>query len=166
MKEARTYYTGKVKQKGIFDFKKYYKFAYDWLRYDGYTIHEKKYLEEIEKQGKKIIIEWVATKKISDYFKNIIEVSWHILGMEDAEVMRNGKKDKANKGEVKITITGILERDYEDNWGKTAFNKFIRGVYDKYIIRSTMDQYEDKVIDESDEFTEQLKAFLNLEGRK
>ncbi len=166
MAEKSEQYKEAVKHVGFFHYKDVYAFCYNWLKDHNYGTSEDEYTEKLSSRGKEIIIRWKAEKKISDYFKNIIEVSWHILGMEDAEVMRNGKKDKANKGEVKITITGILERDYEDNWGKTAFNKFIRGVYDKYIIRSTMDQYEDKVIDESDEFTEQLKAFLNLEGRK
>ena len=47
MAEKDIQFSGKIKQKGIFDFKKFYNFAYDWLRDEGYKVIEKNYTEEI-----------------------------------------------------------------------------------------------------------------------
>ena len=67
-----------------------------------------------------------STKKdysffLSDYYKNTIVVKWHILQMSDVEVEENGKKIKTNKGDLKMTFEGVLEKDYEENWEKTPF---------------------------------------------
>jgi len=166
MAEKKQQFKEAVKHIGFFHYRDVYAFCYGWLKDNNYDVSEDEYTERLTSRGKEIIIKWVAKKKVSDYFRNIMEVRWHILYMEEAEVMREGKKFKTNKGEVKITVTGILERDYEENWSKSPLYKWMRGIYDKYIIRSTMDQYEDKVIEESDEFVEQVKAFLTLEGKK
>ena len=166
MAEKEEQFKEAVKHKGFFNYAEVYNFCYGWMGDNGYLVSEDVYTEKLSSFGKEVIIEWTAKKKVSDYFRNIIKVKWHILGMNDAEVEIEGKKHKSNNGEVKITVTGILERDYEDNWEKTPIYKWMRGVYDKYIIRSTMEGYEDKVHDEAEEFTEQLKAFLTLEGRK
>ena len=115
---------------------------------------------------KPIEIEWDARKKISDYFKQKIKVKWHILGLNDAEVEVDGKKVKTNKGELKLTVDGILERDYEETWEKSPTNKFLRGIYDKYIIKTTIDEYEDRLFLKANSFFEDTKAFLALEGKK
>jgi len=163
MKEERTYYTGKVKQKGIFDFKGYYKVAYDWLRYSGYTIHEKQYLEEIEKQGKKIIIEWVATKKISDYFQFQMKISWFILKMNDIEIMKEGRKVPMQRGEPSIKIKAILVKDYQSKWN-TPFLEAMRRIYDKYMYRVRIEKYKLTLVNDTEEFIRQCKDYLAIEG--
>jgi hypothetical protein len=86
--------------------------------------------------------------------------------MTDVEVEENGKKVKTNKGDLKITFDADLERDYEETWEKQPFWKFMRAVYDKYIMRTTADEYEDKLFAKTQSLVEQVKAFLNLEGRR
>jgi hypothetical protein len=71
-----------------------------------------------------------------------------------------------NKGSLEIKFKVYLEKDYENRWGATAFLKFLRGVYDNYVIRGRISDYEDKIIYEMNEITEQLKAFLVLEAKK
>ena len=38
----------------------------------------------------------------------------------------------------------------------------LRGVYDKYIIRTTMDEYEGRLVEDAVEFVGQVKSFLQL----
>jgi len=166
MAEKDTVFKGKFKQKGIFDFKDFYAFAYDWLNGEGYNVTENVYSEEITGDSKKIEIEWVAKKKISDYFRFVIKINWMIIGLKNVEVEREGKKLKMNSGQVEVKISGVLEKDYENKWEDHPFWKFLRGVYDRYIIRSRIEQYEDKLEGEVDEFIAQCKAYLVLEGKK
>ncbi|MDO8517053.1 MAG: hypothetical protein Q7S33_02910 [Nanoarchaeota archaeon] len=155
-----------LKHKGFFNFAELYTFCFEWLKDEGYKISEDNYTEKIAGNGKEIKLKWVAKKKISDYFRNEIELSWHVLGLTDAEIERDGKKEKTNKGELKIVFRGILVRDYESRWEDNPSYKFFRGIYDKYIIRTTMEEYEDKLKEKTENFVEQVKSFLTLEGKR
>jgi hypothetical protein len=165
MAEKSEVYKEKLKHKGFFSYSDYYNFCYNWLKDEGYNIAEDEYTEKITGGGKEIQIKWKASKKVSDYVKNELRVEWHILGMSDAEVEVEGKKTKTNKGEVKITLTATIIKDYESRWDETVFLKFLRGVYDRYIIRETVKKYEDRLEDKAKDYIAQMKSFLNLEGK-
>ena len=157
----------KIKWKGIFHFKDVYNFLYRWLDDEGYTIEERKYLEEVDGPiKKKIEIKWIAEKKISDYFKIEMKLDWRILGMKDIEVERDGGRVNMNDGSVEIKITGTLLKDYESTWETNPMMKFLRGVYEKFIIEGRVERYEKKVFDDLNKITEQAKAFLSLEGKR
>lgn len=155
-----------IKSVGFWNYKELYNFCYNWWKDEGYKIEEGNYTEKISDFGKEIILEWTIKRKISDYFKHEIKMKWHILGMKDAEVEINGTKEKTNKGEVKITVDSSLVRDYEETWDKTPTWKFLRGVYDKYVIRTRIDEYEDRLESISERFAEDTKDFLRLQGKR
>jgi len=156
---------GKVKFDGIFNFGEIYKFVYTMLGDYEYKIEEKVYSEKSKPTGKEIEIVWMTKRKISDYFRFRINVTWLILGMSDVEVQKDGAKVKLNKGNLEIKFTTYLEKDYEQRWENNSIVKFMRGIYDKYIIKSRIETYEDKVKEETDEFIAQAKAFLALEAK-
>ncbi len=165
MGEKNNVLENSIKHKGFFNFSEVYNFCYNWFKDKRYNLSEDEYTEKLQSNGKEIVIKWTAKKKVSDYFKEIINLKWHVLGMVDAEVEIEGKKQKTNKGEIKIKVSADLEKDYEDNWTKTPFYKFLRGTYEKYVIKKTIDLYEGRLEDNAKEFYEDLKAFLNLEGK-
>ena len=156
----------KVTYDGVFDFKEVYSFLYTLLSDWNYNIDEKVYTEKSKGDSKELEIKWEAERKVSDYFKFQLNVEWRILGMKDVEITKDGKKSKANSGKVEIKISGYLIRDYEEKWSSTPFFRFIRGIYDKYLIGQTKEDYEEKIGDEIKEASDQLKAFLVLEGKK
>lgn len=165
MVEIDRVYESKFKFEGIFDFKETYNFVDRWLKDYGYVlIQEKNYVEKIKPEGKDVEIKWEAKKKISDYFRFFLKLDWLITGMTNVETERNGVKIKANKGRIEIKITGFLEKDYEHRWEVTSISKFLRGIYDRYIIRSRIESYEYKIIEEVDELVAQTKSYLELEG--
>jgi len=166
MAEKDQIFSEKVKYTGIWDFKEVYRFLYDWFVDQGYKILEKGYSEKIKPDGKEIEIKWEAKRKISDYFRFLIKADWRILGMTEVEVQKEGAKVKMNKGYIEIKFTAILEKDYEHRWENTAFVKFLRGVYDRYLIRGRIDSYEDKLLGEADEVIAQTKSFLTIEGQQ
>ena len=166
MAEKDTVFSGKIKQKGIFNFKDFYAFAYDWLNGEGYSVTEKTYTEEISSDSKSIEIEWQAKKKVSDYFKFVIKVGWIVGSLRDQEIIKEGKKIKTNSGSVSIKVSGILIKDYESRWEENPFWKFLRGIYERYIIRSRIDDYEGKLSEEADEFVAQCKAYLEIEAKR
>tara|TARA_Y100000310_G_scaffold345693_1_gene468352 strand:+ start:5420 stop:5920 length:501 start_codon:yes stop_codon:yes gene_type:complete len=156
----------KVKWNGVFDFKELYQFVYRWLDEEGYDIAEEKYQESVKGDAKDIEIEWVAEKELSDYFKIELKLSWIVLGLKSVEVEKDGKRFGSNKGGLEIKIVGALIRDYQNKWDSSSFARFLRGVYDKYIIEGTLKGYEDKVAGDIDDMAEQIKAFVTIEGMK
>jgi len=166
MAEKDQLLSSKTKYTGIWDFKGVYRFLYDWFMDKGYKIIEKGYTEKIKADGKEIEIHWQAKKKISDYFQFIIKADWLILGMTETEVQKEGVKMKMNKGYIEVKFSAILVKDYEHRWENSGFLKFLRGVYDRYIIKSRIDDYEDKLLDEVDEVITQMKSYLTIEGKQ
>lgn len=165
MVEIDRVYESKFKFTGIFDFKQFYNFVYSWLRdYRYQIIEERTYSEKIKPEGKEIEIQWVAKRKISDYFRFLLKINWLILGMTTVEVQKGDVKVKMNKGQIELKITAYLEKDYEHRWETSQVSKFMRGLYDRYVIRSRIENYEEKIMTEVDELVAQAKSYLAIEG--
>jgi len=156
----------KVKHDGIFDFKEVYRFLYTAFNDKLYDLEEIAYSEKNTATGKEIDFHWVASRKISDYFRFKIKVDWLILSMTSVEVTKEGIKTKMNKGSLEIKFSCFLEKDYESRWEGTAFLKFLRGLYDNYVIKSRIVDYERRLLMEMTEFADQAKAFLVLEAKR
>lgn len=165
MVEKDLVFKGKIKNFGPFDWKEFYRFCYTWLVDKEYWVVEKEYTEKITATGKEIEVHWEAKRKISDYFRFFLKVDWRILGMKKVEVEIEGKKIELDKGQVECNVTAILEKDYEQRWETNPLMKFFRSIYDRYIIRARVEDYENRVYEEGDEFLAQAKAFLALEGK-
>lgn len=167
MVEKDPLFSSKVKHTGMFDFKECYRILYEWLMDQNYDVNEKSYKEVIGAGGaKELEIAWEATRKVSDYFRFQLKIDWHIIGMTSVEVEIDGVKQKLNKGQFELSVKSILEKDYEEQWEKKPFFKFLRTFYDKYLIKERTEQYEGKLISEMEEFVNQCKSFLALTGRK
>lgn len=167
MAEKDTIFSSKVKYNGIFNFADFYKFCYDWLTEETLLlISEDKYVEKLSGDSKNIDIEWSGKRKITDYFQFDAKVKFKILNLTKVEITEGGKKINTNKGSVEVSIKGILTRDYKGKFETNAFNKFLRSIYEKWIITGRIDQMEDKIIEDCDEFLGQAKAYLDLEGKR
>jgi len=167
MPEKDTIFTSKIKYTGVFSFKDFYKFCYDWLKEEtGLDLEETKYSEKIEGAQKKIDVEWNGKKKLTDYFRFDAKVIFKVEKLKETEINQGGAKIKTNDGAVEVSIKGVLVRDYEGKFETTAFKKFLRGIYEKWVIPSRIEEYKDKIATDSDKFLNQAKAYLDLEGKK
>lgn len=167
MAEKDKIFSSKVKYEGLMDFKEFYKFCYQWLSEEfALDVIENKYAEKISGDSKNIKVEWMGTRKVTDYFKFQIEVKFEVLNLTNVEITQDGKKIKMNKGSVEIKIAGTLVRDYEGKFEKTPTQKFMRAIYEKWVIYSRIKEYEGKLIEDCNEFLSQAKAFLDLEGKR
>jgi len=164
MSELSPVYGGKVVHAGIFEFKEFYRYMYEFWRDYQYLLIEKKYSEKIKAEGKDVEIEWVMLRKISDYFRFKIAVTTRVTKMVSVEVQEGGVKTSRDKGEIEIKFASWLEKDWDNKWEQNPITKFLRGMYDRYIIRSRAEFYEDKLKSELDEAMAQFKSFLALTG--
>lgn len=152
-----------VKYSGLGNFKDSYKHAYDWLIGEGFDVVEDKYEEKTKGEAKDAKIVWTATHKVTDYFRIRLEIKWEVLGMTDVEVELDGKKKSMNKfSEIKIDIRGTLEKDYTSKWGATSTQRFLKDVYHKYVIPGTTDKRKIEVVEITQQFKDEMKAFFDL----
>src|SRR3989344_6268907 len=126
----------KVEHTGLFDFPAFYSYAHSWFVNEDYGVTEEKYSEKVSGNKRDLLIEWKASKKLSDYFKFEISVKYEISEMSEVEAEIDGKTKKMNKGKVSAEIKGLLVKDHESKWETSAFSKFMRDFYNRYIIQS------------------------------
>lgn len=167
MAEEDTIFSSKMSYSGVFPFSEFYRFCYEWLSEDtGLSLSENEYVEKILGDSKNIDIKWEGARKLTDYFKFKSKVEFRIIGLKKVKIKQGGTEIDSNQGKVDVKIKGILIKDYEGKFEMTGFRKFLRGVYEKYIIPSRVKEYEDKIAGGCDEFLNQAKAYLDLEGKK
>jgi hypothetical protein len=167
MAEKDKVFSSKIKYSGVVNFAEFYKFCYDWLKdQTGLTLSEDKYAEKLSGDSKNIDIDWTGTREMTDYFKFEAKVSFKVVGLTSIELTQDGRKIKTNKGSIEVSIKGTLLKDYKGKFEKTAFQKFLRGVYEKFVIPSRVDEYQGKVVGDCDEFLAQAKAYMDLEGKR
>ena len=156
----------KVEHSGLFDFSGLYSYAHSWLKEEGYGINEDKYSEKVNGNKRDLLIEWKATKRLSDYFKIEIAVKYEISEMTEVEAEIDGEKKKMNKGKASIELNGTLIKDYDGKWETSAFSKFMRDVYNKYVIPSRVFEINNMVEGHVRKLKDQIKAYLELSGRR
>ena len=157
----------KVTHNGLVDFTALYNYAYSWLKdEENYGVSETRYNEKVSGNARDIDIEWNAYKNVSDYFSIDFKIKWEIRGLAEVEVEIDGKKKKMNKGSVAVEVKGHLIRDRKSEWDASPFYRFIREVYNKYIVPTRVDILEDKVKDDVRKFVEVLKSIFEVIGRR
>jgi hypothetical protein len=168
MAEKEKIFSSKVKHKGIFSFSEFYQFCYDWITKEiGCDISEDKYEEKIEGDKKKVEVRWTCEKKVTDYFKFEIKLDpLKVDPLNDIEIKKGNTTIKTNEGKISLEVVGNLVRDYDGKFERSAFGKFLRAIYEKWVIPSRIEQFEDKLVEECNEFMSQSKAWLDLEGRR
>lgn len=167
MPEKDKIFSSKIKYVGVFGFTDFYRFCYEWLVEEmGMAIMEDKYIEKLSGDSKNIDVEWTGSRKVTDYFKFEVKVAFRIIGLKKIEVQRGNAKVKTDEGSVEVKLAANLIRDYEGKFEKGALSKFMRAIYEKWVIPARVGDYEDKLAGDADEFLAQVKAYLDLEGKK
>ena len=103
---------------------------------------------------------------MTDYFRFDAKISFVIENLTRTEIQQGNAKISTNTGAIKVKVNADLVRDYEGKFEKTAFQKFLRSIYEKWVIPSRVEQFKDKIVEKCDEFLSQAKAYLDLEGKR
>ena len=146
----------RIKFKDIFNLKEFYAALHEWLLEYGWSSvdsegnieegeehFETYYLERRGSDGSKEMYWWWRLQKLpvsNSYYKYHLDLDFHPLYILDTEVMRDGKKFKAHKGEVEVKVWAYLEFDYQGQWSTHPFLKFFNRIFPKRIFRK--DLYE------------------------
>lgn len=147
-----------VSQEAVFEFDELYKMMKKWFDDHSYDFLEKEYLDAQEEGSTSSSIKWEAERKVDDYMKFHIEARIKCSNIK--QVVQKNKK--AVSGIVAIKFECFLEKDYEDNWEKNFMMKFMREVYDKFLLKGKFDKYAEELKEETYDIFNQTKSFLRL----
>jgi len=105
MVEKEEIFSSGVKFGGLFSFKSYYKFCYEWLTEEiGLDVAELKYKEKVAGDTKEIEVKWEGTKKITDYFKYLIKATFMITDLKKVEIQKVMLKFLWIRGELNYLL--------------------------------------------------------------
>lgn len=145
----------KIKNDSIFSMDELYKMMYRWFENKGFQFSETEYRKY--GTGDMLEIMWYAEKPLDNYAKVIIDMAIMVTGLEKIEIEVEGVKSKSNKCGVEMKIDVNLVRDYQDKFGPK-----IRKLYETFIIKKRVNDYEDAATDTGNNLISEIKSFLKL----
>jgi hypothetical protein len=135
-----------------------YKLGRSWFDKHGYDFYEKEYIASQKEDARNASIKWESEKKVDDYVRFHIEARVKFKNLKEVQ----GKKKMMNTGEVSVSIEAYIMKDYESNWEKGFTSKFIRGVYDAFVIRGKLEKDKSRLDREAKEFFNEIRTFLKI----
>ncbi len=151
-----------INYEGLFSAKECYRLVDTFFEEKNYDKKEVLNTEKVEPSGKYVELEIEPYKKVSDYAKIVVRVRTKMFNVKEVEVEKDGHKLRLNQGKVAILIDGILQTDYENRWTNRPMWIFLRTIYDKFIYKTYIDQFDNMVLRDVNQLHTQLKAFFNL----
>ena len=153
----------KIEQRAVFNFADLYRLLKSWFNLHNYDFYEKEYIDVLKEGGEKSdSIKWEAERKVDDYVKFHIELRIKLADVEDVKL----KDNLVCKGTCGIKFESFLEKDYDNRWERNSFIKFLRALYDHFILRPKLERYADELRQETYDVFDQAKSFLKLRGEK
>lgn len=162
----------KVKYKDIFDVKEFYTALQEWLNEhewkdeeDGLDHWESYYAERVAQDGsKEIWIQWRPRKDAPGTiaFSYYLDIDIHCLGLGSAEIVKEGRKMKVNKGEIEILLKGAIEEKYLALLEKNKLLQQIKNLFQKRIYRQTIDQRKRELYHEVYELQNYIKNWFKM----
>ncbi|MBI2045280.1 hypothetical protein HYT23_04445 [Candidatus Pacearchaeota archaeon] len=160
-----------VNYKDVLDLKYLYTLMHEWLVEEGYAPRDDSKFKEIfyyQKEdanaGNFYHWRWRLEKDPPEtkLWKYELEIDTMVLSTKDVELAVKGKKVKAQKGEIEVSITGFLIPDPNGRFSRGILKKFRRFIL-KNFLRKHRDHYKSTLESEMKRFQEAIKSYLKLE---
>lgn len=130
----------RIKYKDIFDLKAFYQFLREYFKENNWTDEEEGgssehwesyYGERIDQKGAREIWFLWRLKKVpnigsaggSNFINFYLDLDFHCLGITDAEIIKDGKKLKANKGEMEMKAWAYVHEAFLEKFEEHSFLK-------------------------------------------
>ena len=165
-----------ITYKGVFDLKKLYEFLHDWLFDEGFVAAEKHvssddfesfYWQRSSPQGMVDYNIWWRMKKSPDeyntkWFEYRLNIDFLGLAIAKTDVMHNGKKIGAHKGEINIFIEPSIVVDPQKIWAEDSFSAKFARTFSKRTFKKEIKYHKDAMEETVFNFQEAIKDFLGL----
>jgi len=161
------------KYKAVFNLGRLYEVMEEWMNHNGYhnppgstDYLEQRFIQEVSGSMKNIFftLEGYSPAK-NDIFKRILNVDAICIALSDTELVQQGHKFKAVKGEITVTLNGDLEYDPNNIWKDAPkFLKSFYGVVRKRWVKTLMEQEIINFSRDIYDLNDTLKQFVELQA--
>jgi hypothetical protein len=160
-----------VKATDIIHVNAFYIALHDFLWREEYSdakdsaFPEKYYWETRTQQGGREMWVWwrlFKRKKSNSFYIRHLVIDVHGVGVNDAEVMKQGKKWKVQKGKVEVLVKAKLRLDPDGHWEKNWFLKAVFEIFWKRFYRKLLDMHKKEFLKDSFRIQENVKRMMEL----
>lgn len=163
----------KITFKEVFVMEYLYKLMYEWLVDNGYASRDEyefpevSYLQKDNPVGKEIVIRWRLKKfpfgKKQKFWRFDLDVDMTVKKLKEVDIVWQGQKFKADKGEVEIEVAGLLVWDYAKEWESNDLIKLFKPLFMNFLWMKTKRMLYGDFFTELTDFQNAIKTYLKLE---
>lgn len=170
-KEDAAFYT--VTFRDVFDALYLYTLMYEWMCDNNW--HDRKdedfpeigYIERTDQKGaKEMWIRWRLKRRVDGapehFVKEHIDIDFHLLSIQEHEIIHKGKKIRTNKGEFEIIVNAYLVFDYSQ-WKKSPLLKMFKTLFQKRTMRKKIEKWTDDLKLDAHRLREAVNTYLKLQ---
>jgi len=146
-----------IKSTNVFQAKQLYVELHDWLVEFNYASQvdpkfpEKLIWEARKQNGSKEVWIWWRPHKVIEgnkFWRRVINIDFHGVGITPVEVMYKGKKIKCDKGKFELLMQAKLEIDIGGKFQNSKLLGAFWEVFYKRIFRKEIDMYRREVLND------------------
>jgi hypothetical protein len=129
---------------------------------------ENMYQKGAHRGGKEMWVYWRLSKGFGPagrpnlYFREHLEIDMHMVYMADIEIVHQGKKMTAQKGEIEIFFRPYIMADVGGKWEDHKLLKHFKHIYEERIMRVEIEKKEKDLWREAYRIQAKVKQFLEL----
>lgn len=155
---------GEIKFSGVFDYDQLYRGIYGWFKERFYDVHETAYKHKATSRGPEVEIAFKGERKQTEWIMYKVNVDLHIWDLADVEVVKDGKKQKLNKGRMTIVVNMEAVFDYAKRFEeKPLYIKLYNFLVEKVMWMKLMLGPVDTLYYEGYTLYTEIKKLLNME---
>ncbi|MEM4267866.1 MAG: hypothetical protein QXK37_03455 [Candidatus Woesearchaeota archaeon] len=160
-----------TKSTHIFSILDIYKSIRFWLIQNGYVDHrdtnfpETNYWESrTQTRGTEFWIWWRPKKTVADnrFWRRVIDIDFHGVGITDVDIMYQGQKIRVQKGKFEILMRIKLELDVGGRWRKSKLMSNLLAPFWRKIWRRELDMQKRDIMFEAYRLQDHCKKFFKM----
>jgi len=155
-----------IRKHGVYDLEKLYHALKEELKSTGYSFREKDVTDKTDPGAREHKIIWTAERNVDAYVKFLIDIEFWIWRGVNVIVEEDGRRRKMQKGDFTIRIKSKFKKNWNNSFGSSGFQEFLRQVYEKYAIKQRLINYESKLWNETYRLIDLIREILELPRRK
>lgn len=141
-----------ISRKGPINMDEFYRSVIPWFGRYKYDFTEKEHTEKDRPHGNELLMKWVSDRKIDDYMQYIIEIDFMITGLR--------KIGDIYTASTKINLRAYINLDYNSEFQKTPFKRFLFFVYNNVLIKRRIITHKMKLYRELMDLHDLMKNLL------
>ncbi len=143
-----------------------YNLIYNWYKSQHYEYHEGRYKDKVESPfGNETEIETKGELKLTEYVKNIVEISTHQWESKDIQVKVGGNEVTMMQGRIEIKIEAKIITDWQNKFEKGTIWESAQNFMENTIIKRDIDnKYIDPLDKQLHALSRDIKRFLKIDS--